>query len=128
VLQELREDEGKGEWNRPMIEAFSYATGKAPAGYHCSRCSTQGVKLWRQYQTLACYVQLLCAPCACADQKRPDDVDALGYIEDSTVGGRCDQIGWLVPAVPTEDGETYWGYTSVPQMGVDWWRQLPTRS
>lgn len=40
--------------------------------------------------------------------------------------GRCDQIGWLVPAVPTEEGDTYWGYTSVPQPGCDWWRDLPT--
>jgi hypothetical protein len=23
--------------------------------------------------------------------------------------GRSDQIGWFVPAVPTEDGDTYWG-------------------
>lgn len=34
-------------------------------------------------------------------------------------------IGWMVPAVPTEDGETFWGYTSVPQAGCEWWHRLP---
>lgn len=36
-------------------------------------------------------------------------------------------IGWLVAAIPTEDGETYWGFTSVPQEGANWWNNLPTR-
>jgi len=40
---------------------------------------------------------------------------------------KSDAIGWLVPAVPTEDNETYWGYTSVPDAGVAWWRALPNR-
>ena len=34
-------------------------------------------------------------------------------------------IGWLVPAVPTEEGNTFWGYTSVPYQGVYWWDNLP---
>lgn len=38
---------------------------------------------------------------------------------------RTDQIGWRVPAVPTEDG-TYWGYSSVPTPGVNWWKKLPS--
>jgi hypothetical protein len=38
---------------------------------------------------------------------------------------RTDQIGWRVPAVPTEENDTYWGYTSVPQPGCDWWYNLP---
>jgi hypothetical protein len=37
-----------------------------------------------------------------------------------------DQIGWMVPAVPTPDGDTFWGYTSVPLEGVLWWKALPT--
>ena len=40
-------------------------------------------------------------------------------------GERCDQIGNLVPAIPTEDGETFWGYSSVPQDGCEWWYRLP---
>lgn len=42
--------------------------------------------------------------------------------------GRTDTIGWRVPAVPTEDGEGFWGYSSVPPEGVAWWRALPTRA
>jgi hypothetical protein len=28
--------------------------------------------------------------------------------------------------VPTPDLSTFWGYTSVPEEGVAWWRALPT--
>ncbi|HOI96943.1 MAG TPA: hypothetical protein PLA19_00355 [Candidatus Pacearchaeota archaeon] len=41
--------------------------------------------------------------------------------------GEGDQIGWLIPAVPAEGNDTYWGYTSVPQAGCNWWDKLPTR-
>ncbi len=47
-------------------------------------------------------------------------------IETKVFSMRTDQIGWRVPAVPTEDGKSYWGYTSVPQPGCDWWGSLPT--
>lgn len=32
----------------------------------------------------------------------------------------------MVPAIPNEDGN-FWGYTSVPEEGVKWWEELPTR-
>ena len=38
-----------------------------------------------------------------------------------------DQIGWLVPAIPTPDNETFWGYTSVPSHSVVWWWSVPLR-
>lgn len=41
--------------------------------------------------------------------------------------GRTDQIGLFVPAVPLEDGRGYWGYSSVPTEGCQWWKNLPTR-
>jgi len=47
-------------------------------------------------------------------------------IETRTERERTDQIGWRVPAVPTEGNDSYWGYTSVPQAGCDWWDRLPT--
>ncbi|PLX25961.1 hypothetical protein C0580_00915, partial [Candidatus Parcubacteria bacterium] len=53
------------------------------------------------------------------------DIDEEG-LRDSEYGGRTDQIGWRVPAIPTEGFYTYWGYTSVPGPGVEWWRNLPT--
>lgn len=46
-------------------------------------------------------------------------------VETKSERERTDQIGWRVPAVPTEDGDTFWGYTSVPQAGCDWWASLP---
>ncbi len=49
-------------------------------------------------------------------------------IETRIEGEKTDQIGWRVPAVPTEENDTYWGYTSVPTPGVDWWQNLPAVS
>ncbi len=49
-------------------------------------------------------------------------------IETGSKRERTDQIGWRVPAVPTEENDTYWGYTSVPTPGVEWWCRLPTTS
>jgi len=89
---------------------FRYADFKAPEGYKC-KCGKTGVKLWREYNTFLDQQTLYCVECACADQKKP--MPETG-----------DQIGWLVPAVPTEDGDTYWGYTSVPIMGCIWWDRL----
>ena len=98
-------------------EAFSYASGKIPASYRCSICGATQCKLWRQYQTMAESVKLLCLPCGELDQKMQSELEK----------GGTDAIGWLVPAVPTEDRETFWGYTSVPQDGCDWWDRLPNR-
>jgi hypothetical protein len=109
------------------IGLFSYISSAIPEGYVCSGCGARGCKLWRQYQTFAENIDLLCAPCAGKDQHTDLsslDVNGKHDVED----GRSDTIGWLVPAVPTEDGETYWGYTSVPESGVLWWRKLPTQS
>ena len=57
------------------------------------------------------YLTLRCTKCALKNQKQE-------VVEDP----HC--IGWLVAAVPTEDGSTYWGYTSVPKDGVKWWENL----
>ncbi len=53
------------------------------------------------------------------------DTPAKRELSDLRQKATCDQIGWLVPAVPTKEGDTYWGYTSVPQAGVKWWERLP---
>ena len=82
-----------------------------PAEYHCSKCSAAGVKLWRPYQT-SC-VELHCYDCAKLDQP------GRGAMPNT------DQVGWLVPAIPDEEGMSYWGYTSVPPLGCDWWWRLP---
>lgn len=88
-----------------------YAEKTTPAGYVCDRCGAAGCKLWREYQTIA--PRLLCARCA---------EESGGDRSDLTRGGG-DQIGWFVPAVPTEEGDTFWGYT--PAEGCVWWQGLP---
>jgi hypothetical protein len=102
-----------------LILPFKYADGVAPAGYGCGGCDAHGVKLWRDYQTFLDHQTLLCATCAEDEQEKP-----RGF---ALAVGNGDQIGWRVPAVPTEDGETFWGYSSVPADGVRWWKVLRSR-
>ena len=92
--------------------------------YKCSVCDKENVKLWRQYMTVcATYVELLCADCAMKDQDKDGVVGEDGRRE-TEYGAKTDQIGWLVPAVPTDENDTYWGYCAVPQDRVEWWRGL----
>lgn len=101
-----------------------YAHSITPSNYKCSGCGATGRKMWRQYQTFLSNIELMCAGCALKDQDKQGPVDDRGFREDEY--GKTDQIGWMIPAIPTEEGDTYWGYTSIPQPGVIWWRQLPT--
>lgn len=83
--------------------------------YECGDCGISGVKLWREYQTFLDHQRLRCVRCAEKDQNRRLDLGREG----------SDQIGWLIPAVPTPDGDSFWGYTSVPLADVEWWNALP---
>lgn len=119
------------------IAPFDYALAAAPSGYHCGQCGAQGVKLWRDYNTFLCFQSLLCGACACAEQSNLERAFTVTEVDGGKVrvtehpdrhgmnvfGG--DQIGCRVPAVPTSDGSTFWGYTSVPADGVSWWFSLP---
>lgn len=105
------------------------------SNYTCSGCGAQGVKLWRDYNTCASAVELKCAECATPDQiayeaKNYNDKnrDMLGSLDaDGVFTFRSgDQLGGLVPAVPTAEGDTFWGYSSVPDEEVEWWLALPT--
>lgn len=109
------------------IGPFSYQ--QVPNGYICSQCGATGVKLWRNSQCCVSAVELLCGNCAIEyatsrGHKVSGPITCDGKVHDEDCG-QCDQIGWMVPAVPTEDGDTYWGYTSVPHAGVCWWKGLP---
>lgn len=90
---------------------------ETPENYKCSVCNASDVKLWRQYNTCADYIELMCRTCALKVQKETE-------LSLSEFPG-SDAIGWMVPAVPCDD--TYWGYTSVPKEGCDWWNALPGR-
>lgn len=97
------------------MTAFNYNECTVPPEYRCDRCGAHGCRLWRRYQTFLDQQTLLCADCV--------EQEAGELLE-----GRGHSIGWWVGAVPTEDGRAYWGLTSVPSAGVDWWEQLPTRA
>lgn len=106
---------------------FSYADA-TPNGYACASCGAVGCKLWREYQTFLNHQSLACCDCAARiGGKDITSIDANGYTTNPKYGYKSDQIGWRIPAVPTEDGSTFWGYSSVPEEGVAWWRGLPTR-
>ena len=95
-----------------------------PTTYACWKCKTTGKKLWRDYQT--CCFNLTCYACS-GETKNIDD---QGKVVSHITGFATDQIhGSRVPAVPMFDCdvEGYWGYTSVPQKEVDWWRKLPSK-
>ena len=106
--------------------AVDYATTTTPKDYKCKHCGAKGCKLWREYQTMM--PQLLCADCAVKNQKKNYVVEEDGTHKSEHHSGTSDQIGWYVPAVPTDDGYGYWGYTSVPDAGVQWWNRLPLRN
>lgn len=107
-------------------QPVDYSSTAAPESYKCGGCGRTGVKLWREYQTFLDHQSLRCADCAAADQGRDiTSMDDRGRYNGEH--GRTDQIGWLVPAVPTAANDTFWGYTSVPSEGCAWWERLPVR-
>lgn len=106
------------------MDGVNYSKKSTPPDYKCGDCGATGVKLWREYQTFD--PALRCCNCAAKSQgKDISDIDREG-IHTSDLG-KTDQIGWFVPAVPDEEGEGFWGYTSVPDAGARWWRRLPTK-
>ncbi len=106
------------------IRNNTYLYGVDLSSYKCADCGASGVKLWRVYQTTVDCVTLRCACCAEDNQRQSHDTEWKSPF----AKGEGDQIGWLVPAVPTEDCESYWGYTSVPQLACDWWDNLPVHN
>lgn len=120
-----------------------YKTGEVPESYRCTICGAHGVKLWRVYGANLDQQMLFCACCAEKKQSPRKDldeidlvpwvVDEMGRIPSSFFSeDRTDQLqikcyGTIVPAIPTEEADNYYGYTSVPQNGCNWYYKLPTR-
>lgn len=103
--------------------------------YTCSGCQRSGLKLWRDYNTFLDHCELKCVECVTPAQVEYEaknytekNRDFLGALDpDGLFMFRSgDQLGGLVPAVPTPDGDTFWGYSSVPDEDVLWWYALPT--
>lgn len=119
----------KGKALPPVVDPtqpVDYSRAVTPSNYVCHGCRASGCKLWRRYQTFLSHQTLLCANCTARDQKK----DITGINENGLyrgeAGGVTDSIGWFIPAVPTSENDTYWGYSSIPADGRKWWRSLPT--
>ena len=104
---------------------MSLYDSRVPRGYKCSMCNRSGIKLWRHYNTFMVYQELFCADCAMKHENINGTIDEEGKIKDCDLTGTV--IGHLVPAIPTEECDTFWGYTSAPIRGVRWWKNLPTK-
>ncbi len=98
--------------------------------YVCTGCGACNCRLWRQYQTVLDGIELKCIDCALEEYQEKHPGDELPQVRESLqqVGhDLTDQVGGLIPAVPTKENDTFWGYTSVPQDRVEWWYSLPIR-
>lgn len=96
-------------------------------------CDVHGVKLWRMSNSFS--IEFRCFTCACIQEK----VDAIPsedkkgvmkapfHANGNTALPRVqsDQIGSLVPAVPSPDGTSCFSYGNVPAEGCQWWWGLP---
>lgn len=88
----------------------------------CAECGAKNVRLWREYGVAVNKIELLC--CNCAEER----TDKKCKLSPAGTTAYSDQIGYMVPAVPTNNGwNSFWGYTSVPSDAVAWWHSLPLR-
>ncbi len=101
----------------------NYSGTKTPTNYVCSECGASGVRLFREYQTFLNHSSLNCTDCALKRYKKGHDG------KDYDFEGRdiTFEIGWMVAAIPSEEGKTFWGYSAVPTDGVEWWKRLPAK-
>ena len=90
--------------------------------YSCDFCGIKNVKLWRE--TYVSHIRPKCATCL---GELAADVDADGKVFSKQLGCRTDQVGSWVPAVPMDKEDGYWGYSSVPDADVCWWKSLPSK-
>lgn len=103
----------------------NYDSDNTPPDYKCSICGRTGCKLWRDYNTFLNHQTFECSDCVLKSQNEKGPIREDGKCFSSFSKTWSDSIGSKIPAVPTEENDTYWGYTSVPPKGVDWWRRLP---
>ena len=112
---------------RPKVTTapFSYSDAGTPKGYKCGECGATGVKLWREWNTFLDYQTLRCVKCACGGKKQDIITKEVHDVTAMDCQVQHPKAGTLAAAIPTEEGDTYWGYTSVPTLGCIWWYNLP---
>lgn len=88
-------------------EPVDYASTDTPSSYVCGDCGKSGVKLWRDYQSFLRHQALRCVDCAGA--KANVDVSMMKADgQDSNNPEYTESIGWLIPAIPTQQNNTFW--------------------
>lgn len=103
---------------------MNHSESKTPENYICAECGTKGVKLWREHAVTPNHQVLRCVECACKKACVTGTVGIDGRIKLES-GEMTDQIGSLLPAIPTKELDGYWAYVSVPEKYIDWWKALP---
>jgi hypothetical protein len=108
-------------------EPIDYSSNHTPSSYVCKECRKHSIKLWRGYNAFTYSHILLCADCSAREEGADiSTMDSDGKSR-SAEGILTDKIGGRVPAIPTAENDAFWGYSSVPDAGVQWWRRLPVR-
>jgi hypothetical protein len=99
--------------------------GETPSGYRCLVCNAHGVRLWREYNCIASAITLRCFDCAIL--KAGGTAKPYSFEKGQHYTPDDSEISGLVAAIPTAEGDTFWGYSSVPDEGCVWWRSLSPR-
>lgn len=86
--------------------------------YECTECKAEGVKLWRTVASCAQAIDLYCRSCAKA--REVDQIKEYASFSRDTDFG----IGDLLPALPTEDNESFWFVACAPPEVIDRWQAL----
>lgn len=86
--------------------------------YKCSVCGIVGFRLWRDYNCTLDAIDLHCASCA----ESVYSAEVLKQRSSPYYDENDCQIGPLVPARPTDDGDNFWGHSSGD---IAWWHCLP---
>ena len=86
------------------IGPVDYTNNAIPEGYKCTKCGKTNCKLWRQYQTFADHIKLLCGKHALRDQKEEGPIDAEGFRPSTNAPTRL--AGWCRPYPPSKVAHT----------------------
>ena len=105
------------------IKNLNYSKPLIPVDYRCDDCLKHGVRLWRQLAMKTSDTPLLCSFCA-EERERSWREENWKSLFNRTFGT---SIGNFVPAIPIEGQNSFWGNTSIPEKGFNWWKNLPVK-
>ena len=116
------------------MQITNYSVLTTMLAYRCRDCGRHGVKLWRLPNVMVSHQVLRCARCAGRNQDHDiRTLDRNGCSLNTTINLVTDMIGNLLPAVPSDidpdEGEItdFWSRSATPDIGVRWWRSLPSK-